>query len=151
MWVFVVALMFIGVVVVVGLGADDGSSRDGAGSLSRCRLSSPNYHGALAKAILFFEGQRSGRLPANQRVKWRGDSALTDGQPENVHCLLLFLLISIDRHISELICTRSHACMIYALTMMNLLEFPKRTEANISSSSSSSLLHNPYAYMYVHR
>jgi hypothetical protein len=93
-WVFIMALMCIG---VVGLGADDGSaasSWDGGSLFSRCRLSSPNYHGALAKAILFFEGQRSGRLPANQRAKWRGDSALTDGQPENVHCLL-FLLASI--------------------------------------------------------
>ncbi|GJN16398.1 hypothetical protein PR202_gb03382 [Eleusine coracana subsp. coracana] len=49
------------------------------------RLSSPDYRKALAKAILFFEGQRSGRLLANQRVKWRGDSALTDGQDENVN------------------------------------------------------------------
>ncbi|XP_066352221.1 endoglucanase 20-like [Miscanthus floridulus] len=84
-WVFVVALMCSG---VVGLGADNGSagsSRDGGSLSRRCRVSSPNYHGALAKAILFFEGQRSGRLPANQRVKWRGDSALTDGQPENVN------------------------------------------------------------------
>jgi hypothetical protein len=78
-WVFAVALMMC---AGVGLGADDdGGSR----LISRCRLSSPNYRGALAKAILFFEGQRSGRLPANQRVRWRGDSALTDGQPENVH------------------------------------------------------------------
>ncbi|XP_062192775.1 endoglucanase 20-like [Phragmites australis] len=66
--------------VSVGIGADDDAS--GGGGLS---LSSPNYHGSLAKAILFFEGQRSGRLPANQRVKWRGNSALTDGQGENVN------------------------------------------------------------------
>ena len=74
-WVLM-ALMCIG----VGLGDDDDTAAAGDG----LRLSSPNYHGALAKAILFFEGQRSGRLPANQRVKWRGDSALTDGQGENV-------------------------------------------------------------------
>lgn len=43
-----------------------------------------NYRDALGKAILFFEGQRSGNLPANQRVKWRGDSALSDGKAENV-------------------------------------------------------------------
>ncbi|KAE8683876.1 hypothetical protein F3Y22_tig00111166pilonHSYRG00228 [Hibiscus syriacus] len=44
-----------------------------------------DYKDALGKAILFFEGQRSGKLPASQRVKWRGDSALTDGKPDNVN------------------------------------------------------------------
>ena len=33
-----------------------------------------DYGDALSKAILFFEGQRSGKLNARQRVKWRGDS-----------------------------------------------------------------------------
>jgi hypothetical protein len=42
------------------------------------------YGDALDKAVLFFEGQRSGSLPASQRVKWRGDSALSDGKAENV-------------------------------------------------------------------
>ncbi|KAK8483603.1 hypothetical protein V6N13_036289 [Hibiscus sabdariffa] len=46
---------------------------------------SHDYKDALAKAILFFEGQRSGKLPASQRVKWRGDSALTDGKPDKVN------------------------------------------------------------------
>lgn len=49
-------------------------------------LSSSNnydYKDAIGKAILFFEGQRSGKLPPSQRVKWRGDSALSDGKPEN--------------------------------------------------------------------
>ncbi|XP_056174488.1 endoglucanase isoform X2 [Syzygium oleosum] len=44
-----------------------------------------DYGNVLGKAILFFEGQRSGKLPAGQRVKWRGDSALSDGRPENVN------------------------------------------------------------------
>ncbi|XP_062074430.1 endoglucanase 20-like [Humulus lupulus] len=43
-----------------------------------------DYKEALDKAILFFEGQRSGKLPASQRVHWRGDSALSDGNPEKV-------------------------------------------------------------------
>lgn len=58
----------------------------GAGGDGLC-LGSPEYGDALAKAILFFEGQRSGRLPANQRVRWRGNSALADGRPENVSSL----------------------------------------------------------------
>ncbi|KAK4795134.1 hypothetical protein SAY86_013128 [Trapa natans] len=44
-----------------------------------------DYGEALGKAILFFEGQRSGKLPAEQRVGWRGDSALNDGKLENVN------------------------------------------------------------------
>ncbi|KAK3227899.1 hypothetical protein Dsin_007761 [Dipteronia sinensis] len=44
-----------------------------------------DYGDALGKAILFFEGQRSGKLLASQRVKWRGDSALSDGKPDNVN------------------------------------------------------------------
>jgi hypothetical protein len=43
-----------------------------------------DYADALDKAILFFEGQRSGKLPKDQRVNWRGDSALSDGKPQNV-------------------------------------------------------------------
>ncbi|KAI3927056.1 hypothetical protein MKW92_049551 [Papaver armeniacum] len=39
-----------------------------------------NYKEALTKSILFFEGQRSGKLPSTQRMKWRKDSAVNDGQ-----------------------------------------------------------------------
>ena len=53
-----------------------------------------NYTDALAKAILFFEGQRSGKLPADQRVEWRADSALTDGQIDNV--MLVAYYASLD-------------------------------------------------------
>ncbi|XP_024989326.1 endoglucanase 24-like [Cynara cardunculus var. scolymus] len=38
-----------------------------------------NYTEALSKSILFFEGQRSGYIPSNQRITWRGNSALGDG------------------------------------------------------------------------
>ncbi|KAI3971249.1 hypothetical protein MKW92_040793 [Papaver armeniacum] len=38
-----------------------------------------DYADALTKSILFFEGQRSGKLPGNQRMTWRKDSALNDG------------------------------------------------------------------------
>ncbi|KAL7001843.1 cellulase [Sarracenia purpurea var. burkii] len=43
-----------------------------------------NYKEALTKSILFFEAQRSGKLPPNQRLSWRGDSALQDGKLANV-------------------------------------------------------------------
>ncbi|RAL52230.1 hypothetical protein DM860_016079 [Cuscuta australis] len=38
-----------------------------------------DYGDALSKSILFFEGQRSGKLPSTQRMTWRKDSALHDG------------------------------------------------------------------------
>lgn len=38
-----------------------------------------NYKDALSKCLLFFEGQRSGKLPPLQRLAWRKDSALKDG------------------------------------------------------------------------
>ncbi len=40
---------------------------------------SPNYAEALQKSMFFYEAQESGPLAATNRVKWRGDSALTDG------------------------------------------------------------------------
>ncbi|XP_010271277.1 PREDICTED: endoglucanase 8-like [Nelumbo nucifera] len=46
--------------------------------------SSHDYHDALRKSILFFEGQRSGKLPPDQRLKWRHDSALKDGASAGV-------------------------------------------------------------------
>ncbi|XP_066912934.1 uncharacterized protein [Clytia hemisphaerica] len=38
-----------------------------------------NYNKVLKKSLLFYEAQRSGKLPADQRVKWRHDSTMTDG------------------------------------------------------------------------
>uniref|UniRef100_A0A2C9WCK8 Endoglucanase n=1 Tax=Manihot esculenta TaxID=3983 RepID=A0A2C9WCK8_MANES len=52
-----------------------------------CSSSAFSYEDALGKAILFFEGQRSGKLPADRRVKWRANSALSDGQPDNVNLI----------------------------------------------------------------
>ncbi len=41
-------------------------------------LAQYNYVEVLFKSILFYEAQRSGRLPPDNRVTWRGDSALGD-------------------------------------------------------------------------
>lgn len=51
--------------------------------------SSHNYGDALSKCILFFEGQRSGKLPPMQRMRWRNDSALRDGDEIGVYVSLL--------------------------------------------------------------
>jgi hypothetical protein len=43
-----------------------------------------NYGEALQKSIMFYEFQRSGKLPADKRMNWRGDSGLTDGADAGV-------------------------------------------------------------------
>ncbi|KAI3460787.1 hypothetical protein Pfo_017450 [Paulownia fortunei] len=48
------------------------------------RFASHNYRDALTKSIMFFEGQRSGKLPPNQRITWRKDSGLSDGSAVHV-------------------------------------------------------------------
>ena len=37
-----------------------------------------NYGEVIEKSNLFYEAQRSGPLPSDQRVNWRGDSAMGD-------------------------------------------------------------------------
>nr|CAD1842165.1 unnamed protein product [Ananas comosus var. bracteatus] len=49
-----------------------------------CVRGNPNYGDALEKSILFFQGQRSGRLPPDQQIKWRSNSGLSDGSAANV-------------------------------------------------------------------
>jgi len=39
-----------------------------------------DYRRVLRYSLLFYEAQRTGRLPTDQRVRWRGDSALNDGR-----------------------------------------------------------------------
>lgn len=48
------------------------------------RVATHDYRDALTKSIMFFEGQRSGKLPSNQRVTWRKDSGLSDGADMHV-------------------------------------------------------------------
>lgn len=38
-----------------------------------------DYTVALRKALLFFDAQKSGKLPKNKRISWRRDSGLNDG------------------------------------------------------------------------
>ncbi|KAF8066338.1 celD [Scenedesmus sp. PABB004] len=40
-----------------------------------------DYACVLGASLLFYDAQRSGRLPAGNRVPWRGDSALADKSP----------------------------------------------------------------------
>jgi len=56
-------------------------------------LAGHDYGQALSKSILFFEAQRSGFLPHNQRVTWRADSGLHDGKTSGVTSFLSFTLV----------------------------------------------------------
>ncbi|GFR70539.1 endoglucanase [Elysia marginata] len=44
-----------------------------------------NYGEALGKSILFYNAQRSGKLPANNPIPWRGDSNVGDCVPGGWH------------------------------------------------------------------
>ena len=50
-----------------------------------------DYALALKKSILYFEAQRSGVLPPNQRVTWRENSGLFDGKANGVRCTMCFV------------------------------------------------------------
>jgi endoglucanase len=41
-----------------------------------------DYGQVLGLSFLFYEAQRSGKLPANNRIKWRGDSGLNQKAPD---------------------------------------------------------------------
>jgi Glycosyl hydrolase family 9 len=43
-----------------------------------------DYGSALTKSLLYFEAQRSGKVPSSQRVTWRSNSALKDGSDASV-------------------------------------------------------------------
>lgn len=47
-------------------------------SIVRVTSSGYNYDHVLHLSLLFYEAQRSGQLPADNRIPWRGDSALQD-------------------------------------------------------------------------
>ena len=56
--------------------------------LAGTAVADPDYLDALTKSILFYEGQRSGKLDLSvMRTTWRGDSALQDGIAEGVTLL----------------------------------------------------------------
>jgi len=70
-----------------------------------------DYGDALKKSLLYFESQRSGRLPYNQRVTWRHHSGLTDGLEQGVS----INLISLSRwvlHFSLLKIMKDAVCLI---------------------------------------
>ena len=68
----------------------NGDAATGGGNETESPISPPNatdnppqggfnYGEALQKSFLFYEAQRAGDLPADNRIDWRGDSTLNDG------------------------------------------------------------------------
>ncbi len=55
-----------------------------SGTANNSQASTLRYGEALQKSFLFYEAQRSGKLPANNRIEWRGDSALKDGSDKGI-------------------------------------------------------------------
>lgn len=42
-----------------------------------------NYGQVVEKSLLFYEAQRTGQLPTNNRIPWRGNSFVTDRGTSN--------------------------------------------------------------------
>ena len=57
---------------------DDGSVDLGPAGSGECPTGKYDYCEVLDKSMLFYEAQRAGHLPADERVEWRGDSNLGD-------------------------------------------------------------------------
>lgn len=118
-----------------------------------------DYGQALSKSILFFEAQRSGYLPNNQRVKWRAHSGLNDGKASGVSISLSmatlpsahsYLLFPVNDFLVELFCLNELQVdlvggyydagdnvkfglpMAFTITMMSwsILEYGKQMAAN---------------------
>ncbi|KAJ1256057.1 hypothetical protein BS78_K093300 [Paspalum vaginatum] len=73
------ALLFLLLLLVAPLGRDAD-----AAAVPEPEEEGVDYGAALSKSLLYFEAQRSGRLPHSQRVPWRGHSGLTDGLQQGV-------------------------------------------------------------------
>ncbi|KAK7481404.1 hypothetical protein BaRGS_00027360 [Batillaria attramentaria] len=57
---------------------DSGKTASSGTAVKRGSSGPKNYASALQKSILFYDAQRSGKLPSNNPISWRGDSALSD-------------------------------------------------------------------------
>ncbi|KAI8056640.1 glycosyl hydrolase family 9-domain-containing protein [Syncephalis plumigaleata] len=61
------------------LGRQTSQRPHGAGEIISLPNATDSYARHLGLAILFYEAQRSGKLPANQRIRWRKSAHLNDG------------------------------------------------------------------------
>ncbi|CAF1900786.1 hypothetical protein F2Q70_00015342 [Brassica cretica] len=96
-------------------------------SLPRHKSTPPppdNYTLAIHKAIQFFDAQKSGKLPKNNRVSWRGDSGLKDGLPDVVGGL-------VGGYYDGGSNTKFHFPMAFSMTMLSwsLIEYSQKFKA----------------------
>lgn len=70
LWAILLALIVVALPIIIAKSLPKHKSRPSPPD---------NYTVALHKALLFFNAQRSGKLPKNNGVSWRGDSGLQDG------------------------------------------------------------------------
>ncbi|KAI3851259.1 hypothetical protein MKX03_002247 [Papaver bracteatum] len=74
----IVSVLVVTLIMVLMVNESHSAGREFS-NRHRKKPSNIDYADALTKSILFFEGQRSGKLPGNQRITWRKDSAVYDG------------------------------------------------------------------------
>ncbi|KAL5582991.1 hypothetical protein UlMin_015433 [Ulmus minor] len=116
-WAFVVALLVIALPIII------------VKTLPKHK-SSPalpdNYTLALEKALLFFNAQKSGRLPKNNGFSWRGNSGLSDGS--DIMDLKGGL---VGGYYDAGDNTKFHFPMAYAMTMLSwsVIEYSQKYEA----------------------
>ena len=72
--------MKLGLVFVVAVAISTTlAARPGPRPNGKCNSLTDDYAEVLRLSNLFYEAQRSGKLPADNRIDWRGDSAVNDG------------------------------------------------------------------------
>ncbi|GLT47728.1 hypothetical protein SLA2020_213960 [Shorea laevis] len=87
-----------------------------------------NYTLALHKALLFFNAQKSGKLPKNNGVSWRGDSGLTDG----INDTDFFKAGLVGGYYDAGDNTKFHFPMSFAMTMLSwsVIEYDQKYRSN---------------------
>merc|ERR1712156_172125 len=74
----------LALVVVFAVSATLSARVPGPRPNGKCNSLTDDYAEVLRLSNLFYEAQRSGKLPADNRVPWRGDSAVDDGSDVGV-------------------------------------------------------------------
>lgn len=116
-WSFVVAFVVIAMPIII------------AKSLPKHKHGPPrpdNYTLALHKALLFFNAQKSGKLPKHNGIPWRGNSGLKDGSKlTDVKGGLVGGYYDSGEN------TKFHFPMAFAMTMLcwSVIEYPHKYEA----------------------
>nr|GEW16184.1 endoglucanase 25-like [Tanacetum cinerariifolium] len=87
-----------------------------------------NYTLALQKALLFFNAQKSGKLPKHNNVSWRGNSCLNDGKSDKSGAVLKDL---VGGYYDAGDTIKYHFPKAFAMTMLSwsVIEYSAKYEA----------------------